>query len=416
MSDAIFDQLKELFPDVSEEFLQGICDAHKDEDATVEELIEVILLFEHRPLRENVTNQLVENLNCNETVVQSEVSSITDYVKINRPVENESSQQAVPTVNVLSSKGQTSSFEKFIDVNEETVHIVSSFDYDSKINVDVKNTGLGSQSSNLVSENQSKFVISSNVSPLQDQYYENEDDSSPECSIKYLMEERGVMERCNIKTECSELKDPQESESASNNRITDESSISSNEVNNHQGNVKGSLKCKRVSTLHKKVSSVPRKCSYLAIPHHPVRRTTLRSCKIKNEGKILPRKVMNRRPSSVKEGNSNSCICSSNFLDIDSKYSLLCKIFTDADPTYLLDQCEFLTDHEKILAFISNNLELRDYPKVEVVKEEPKLMDGFHCTVADFVQVIPDPEAEFSNSNYIRNGYEENAEIYLKAR
>uniref|UniRef100_A0A1B6FRR0 RING-type domain-containing protein n=1 Tax=Cuerna arida TaxID=1464854 RepID=A0A1B6FRR0_9HEMI len=114
-----------------------------------------------------------------------------------------------------------------------------------------------------------------------------------------------------------------------------------------------------------------------------------------------------------KENVKTNPISRSQFDDVESKLSLLSIVLSDAQPEYLMKQSQRISSQEELLTFISQSLESHNYPKLEL--EDTKIMEQFECTVEEFLMGIPDPVKEFSDS-YIRTGYEENAEIYLKSR
>lgn len=104
------------------------------------------------------------------------------------------------------------------------------------------------------------------------------------------------------------------------------------------------------------------------------------------------------------------------FASTKSKYLLLCEIFPDADANYLSCQSKSISSSDELLLFISKRINDKMYPKkVESDESSPEVL-GFDCTVEEFLQHIPDPIAEFQSPQYIRTGYEKNAEIYLESR
>jgi len=452
MSNTTLNELLTLFPNVSEEFLSGICDAYKDDEIPIEDLIDVILSYEFKPLRETAV-ELGEDSSNNETIViKSEVLECNNDISpsVVQPIENEvqksapSSHVDVPLnsveplmetpIGVKRPLASDNSISKDVGLFNEPIcenyEAISPLGNNSELKVELLSDLESEVSTNPLVEKQCAEVTEldnevsyPNCSLNHCQSNDNnDDDSSPECSIKYLMAERNVLERFNITTDLfTERSEEDGGLPQDDEKLTTDTSVlavSNQRILNNK--ISGAIpkpKCRSQKKSISQTVSQNGNCRY--INHSSNKRATLRSSKVKNEEERLRRRLINqsKRFHERDGNNTNSILYSSQFLNIDRKYSLLSNIFTDADPTYLLDQCEFLTDQEKILDFISRNLEFRDYPRVEIKREEePKLMDGFHCTIPHFLEVIPDPLDEFSSANYVRAGYEENAEIYLKAR
>ncbi|XP_054264368.1 uncharacterized protein LOC128987513 [Macrosteles quadrilineatus] len=465
------DQLIELFPNVSEEFLSGIYNAYVDDEPTVEQLVEVICSFEFPLTKETTKEDHLETGSVDTDTTAEVVVDVSPKVicagnsNVCQPLVNESTQKSslsngkllsaivngkdLSERNVIMSEAENTvfeepcspipqdkyepnnnSFENFTEVKASTSR--SRTLLVGEVLLDTIDLSIGDEDDSspecfikyLVKEND---VLSEdeNDSPPEcmiqflvkdDVLSGDEDDSPPECFIKYpfLLAENDVLEVNNISTQSEEAK--QLPDVSKESKEVEQASDSKKLTN---------------SSSFLKATPTPRRrrnsSSKSTVSNCSAKQARLRSCKVKNEEERLRRKLVNQnRLLREKLVKNTTVVAPSQFQDPDKKYALLCNIFSDANPDYLLSQCKLLKDQDSILAFISKNLELKNYPKTQSVEEEPKLaqpveeepklMEEFHCTVAQFLEAIPDPLVEFSSAGYIRTGYKQNAEIYLKAR
>ncbi|XP_046677920.1 uncharacterized protein LOC124365871 isoform X1 [Homalodisca vitripennis] len=454
-------QLKEIFPSMEEDFLSGLCEGYTLENIDMSELVDLVMGFQNPGIHDQITQNSFQNsvqhvdhqvYNDNGFQYLSDENVISDVIQNNiHNLSPEVDNNDIPYPEEIVFNNEEEMISVLPVIEDDTIvieddilvgcapsrdgeggNLINTVEASAKsetnkvISGDNQLEGSVKVMSEVCSELESlenkKGTFESESSKLQDQVG-NDEDLSIEASIRYLW-----VEEINVTT-----KDSQISQNSMKEAFHDEATVKANKLNKQSSNSRNNCALESPKTMseesiesshnvsgksetshqQRKIRIVSRRSldsvSYDKSPNHwSPKRVSLRSCKVKNDEWRL-RKLLRKNRLSVphkgQESVETSPISPSQFDNVESKFSLLSKVLPNAQPEYLMEECRKISSQEELLTFISQSLETKD----------TKIMDPFECTVEEFLMVIPDPVEEFSDS-YIRTGYEENAEIYLKSR
>lgn len=428
---AMKDQLVEIFPDIKENFLKGLCEAYESESPDIAQMVENVLSFENPPLKENVQNKddvddlLGLTLDTNETVKMTQMN----YVEQSSSDSGDSGIEVakenrvplfVDKVNEILVKASYDGRDNQIKI--ETAELDSDDDDEPLLHpVDMPKIELKpmKEESSTESASDSDYEEGDSWEELEDQFV---DEKPQQERINQTGSKKSEIESCYVGQESESLDGFSDSTDIKPPEMAGDSYVSeplSNVSDSIQAEVQGSEEnytCQpSTSSFGLEKLAEPKEEN---INHQRSGEKTQQivfgyegACNIKQEPDCK------QECDSVEQELDAKNVLVSNFpTDTDRKFALLSKVLPDADINYLLDQSKTLTDHETLL-FMAKSLETRDYPKEK--KEElkgPSFMDNFECKIEDFLREIPDPATEFSSQFYSRAGYKGNAEIYLKSR